>query len=252
MSSYAQESNLYCRTKKGVNGKTIIESMFFTPPLKIIAPFYENDMANIMLLNVSAGLMAGDKQTIVFDIQEYSKLKITSQSYEKIHNTQNDYAMRNATLNIADNAFLIYTPLPCIPFANSSFKNTTTIHLQENSTLYYGEIFCAGRIARDEIFLFKHFHQKLFIYKNNTLLFYDNMNLKPTNMYLTNICMFHNFTHYLHFLIYDKSADVEKLQSVIEDSKIYAALSVHGDIIVIKALANESEDLLDLQIKLCG
>ena len=71
-------------------------------------------------------------------------------------------------------------------------------------------------------------------------------------MYLTNICMFHNFTHYLHFLIYDKSADVEKLQSVIEDSKIYAALSVHGDIIVIKALANESEDLLDLQIKLCG
>ncbi len=250
MSSYAQTSKLYCRTKKGANGKTIIESMFFTPPLKLIAPFYENDIAHIMLLNVSAGLMAGDKQAITFDIDTQTKLKITSQSYEKIHNTQDSYAMRDTTLNLANNALLIYTPLPCIPFANSSFKNTTTIHLQEDSKLYYGEIFCAGRIARDEVFAFKHFHQRLFIYKNNTLIFYDNMNLKPDSIHLTNLCAFHNFTHYLHFVIHDKKANREKLQSIIEDSKTYTALSLHNDMIVIKALANESEDLLELQKKL--
>lgn len=250
MSSYAQTSKLYCHVKKGASGKTIIESMFFTPPLKIIAPFYENDMANIMLLNVSAGLMAGDMQTINFDIDTQARVKITSQSYEKIHNTQDSLAMRNTTLNLANDALLVYTPLPCIPFANSSFKNTTTIYLQEDSKLYYGEIFCAGRIARDEIFAFKHFHQRLFIYQNNALIFYDNMNLKPDSINLRSICAFHTFTHYLHFVIYDKNANIEKLQSIIEDSKTYTALSLHNDMIIIKALANESEDLLELQKKL--
>ena len=73
------------------------------------------------------------------------------------------------------------------------------------------------------------------------------MNLKPDSINLGSICAFHNFTHYLHFVIHDKNANTEKLQGIIEDSKTYTALGLHGDIIIIKALANESEELLELQ-----
>lgn len=246
-SSYAQETKLHCRTKQGANGKTIIESMFFTPPLKLIEPIYEGDIANLMVLNVSAGLMEGDKQDIVFDIASNSKLKVTSQSYEKVHDTQNGYAMRNTTINIANNAFFSYMPLPCIPFANSSFKNSTTIHLHEDSILHYGEIFCAGRVARDEIFAFKHFQQNIHVYKNNDLLFYDNMNLRPDSMDLRNMCAFDGYTHYLCLIAYDKRMDITYLQEQIDKTTLNAAITTNGDMIIIKALANESEPLLDLQ-----
>lgn len=249
-SNYAQETKLHCRTKQGANGKTIIESMFFTPPLKLIEPIYDGDIANLMVLNVSAGLMEGDKQDIVFDISSNSKLRVTSQSYEKIHNTQDGYAMRETTINIADNAFFSYMPLPCIPFANSTFKNSTTIHLKKDSVLHYGEIFCAGRVARDEIFAFKNFHQNIYVYKHNELLFYDNMNLCPDSMDLRNMCAFDNYTHYLCFIAYDKHMDIAYLQEQIDKSKLNAAISTNNDMIIVKALANESEPLIDLQSEL--
>lgn len=246
-SSYAQETKLYCRTKQGASGKTVIESMFFTPPLKLIEPIYEGDIANLMVLNVSAGLMEGDKQGITFDIASNSKLKVTSQSYEKVHDTQNGYAMRKTTINIANNAFFSYMPLPCIPFANSSFKNNTTVYLHEDSILHYGEIFCAGRVARGEIFAFKNFHQNIYVYKHNDLLFYDNMNLFPDSMDLRSMFMFDNYTHYLCFIAYDNRMTTEYLQQKIDATKLNAAISTNGDMIIVKALANESEPLLDLQ-----
>lgn len=49
-----------------------------------------------------------------------------------------------------------------------------------------------------------------------------------------------------HF-IHDKNANTEKLQSIIEDSKTYTVLGLHNDMIIIKALANENEELVELQ-----
>lgn len=246
-SSYPQDTKLRCYTKLGENGKTVIESMFFTPPLKLIEPIYDGDVANLMMLNVSAGLMEGDKQEIVFNIATGSKLRVTSQSYEKVHDTQNGYAMRNTDIKIANNAFFSYMPLPCIPFANSSFKNNTTIHLHKDSILHYGEVFCAGRVARNEIFAFKHFHQNIYVYRNDDLLFYDNMNLRPDSMDLKNKCSFYEYTHYLCFIAYDKRMDVSHLRENIDKTALNASISTNGDMIIVKALANESEPLLDLQ-----
>lgn len=248
MSSYTQESILELKTKFGVGGKSVIEHMLFTPPLKIINPIYEEDIANIMLLSVSAGLMKDDKQKIDIKIGAKSKIKLTSQSYEKIHNTLDGKASRKTRIVIEDGAYLNYTPLPVIPFENSSFENKTNVVLQENSTFYYSEIFCAGRVSRGEIFGFKNFISRCHIYCGEKLVFFDNMTLNPKHMDLTSLCMFDDFTHYLNLIIWDKSQDIDLLYEKIKNYGVNAGISKNASgLIIIRALDIESERLLDFK-----
>ncbi len=244
--NFAQESTLKLCVKKGINGKTVIDSMFFTPPLKIIQPFYIDSTAHIMLLNVSAGLMKDDKQEIMLNIQRGSKLKITSQSYEKIHNTQEGFASKNMIIHVGYDALLQYMPMPLIPFAHSNFKSKVSIFLQDNSILYYSEILCAGRVARGEIFAFKQLQQTINIYKNDQLIFYDNMNLQPEIMDLKNYCFFSEYTHYLHLIIYNKTLELEKLKEKVMNYPCNIGISMNGDLVIIKALWYGAEELLKI------
>lgn len=251
MNSFTQETLLELKTKIGANGKSVIEHMYFTPPLKIIDPIYEEDIANIMLLSVSAGLMKGDNQKIALDIGENTRVKLSSQSYEKIHNTLDGKASRDTEIILQNNAFLNFTPLPTIPFENSSFENTTIIYLKDTSILHYGEIFCAGRVSRNEIFKFSKFASKICIYCDEKMIYFDNMLLDSKKQNLQNKCMFDCFTHYLNLIIWDKNQDIDFLYEKIKTSKINAGISVnaHG-VIIIKALDNESEKLLSLRTSL--
>ncbi|PAF51597.1 urease accessory protein UreD [Helicobacter sp. 13S00477-4] len=251
MTNYAQETKLSLKTKIGLNGKCIIEDTFFTPPLKLMSPFYEDDTANIMLISVSAGLMEGDHQEMDFDIGQDCKVKLTSQSFEKIHNTQKGFASRNTQIKIANNATFDFSPLPIIPFANSDFRGSTTIYLKTNSNLIYSEIITAGRTSRDEIFAFKNFSSKLKIYKENKPIFFDNTLLDPKTIELNNVCLFDNYTHYLNLIIIGNQIPQEYLKETIIKSNLNIGISeLQTGGFCIKALSKNSEDLLFLREKI--
>ena len=247
MSNFPQKSVLELITKVGADNKNIIDKVFFTPPFKIIQPLEYGDFAEIMLLCVSAGLMKDDTQEIHLRIGEKSKILLSTQSYEKIHNTQDGKAQRNTQIVVEKDAFLRYSPLPCIPFENSSFEAHTNVFLHEDCRFYYDEIFCAGRVAIGETFAFKQFASKIAPYAQNNLIFFENMRLIPAQMPLQSLCMFYHHTHLLSYIIFDKSIDKEALKAKVLDSKLNAGISSHGDVILIKALANESEILLDFK-----
>lgn len=250
MSSYAQATELKLKTKVGESGKSVIEEMYFTPPLKIINPIYEGDIANIMLLSVSAGLMNGDCQKLDINIGENSKVKITSQSYEKIHNTQDGMAARQIFVEVKQNAYLDFSPLPTIPFADSNFSNQVKIFLDPTSTLFYSDIFCAGRKSRDEIFKFKRFDSKLSIYINKGLVLYDNMLFEPRNMDLKGCCSFDKYTHCLSLFIRKQELSLQVLKNKILNTKINMGISENNGIIIVRALGDNSEELLELREKI--
>ncbi|STQ86446.1 urease accessory protein UreD [Helicobacter muridarum] len=252
MSSFTQDSILKLKTKKGLNGKNIIEEMFFTPPLKLISPLEDDDIAEIMLISVSAGLLKDDRQDITIHIGKESKIRLTSQSYEKIHDTQDGYASKQTRIIVEENAFLDYAPLPILPFKNASFKNTTDIYLDKNAKLHYSEILCAGRVACGEIFDFLEFSSKVCIYKDNNLVFFENMNLNPTKMDLQNPCLFDEYTHVLSMIIFDDSLNMQSLEQKIQNSPLNAGISTNNGAIIIRALDNQSERLLDFRYRLLG
>ncbi|RDU66221.1 urease accessory protein UreH [Helicobacter didelphidarum] len=246
MTAYPQETKLKLSTKLGYGGKSVIDTLFFTPPLKIIEPFYENDIANVMLISVSAGLLAGDSQEIHLCVCEGSKLKLSSQSFEKIHDMGQDSAKRNSFIVVEKNALLDFSPLPTIPFANSSFYNSTQIYLQNSAKLYYSEIMTAGRVGIGEVFAFRNYDTRLKIYLENELIFVDNMLLQPNTMNLRNICRFGNFTHYLNLIIIDSNFQYDTALEWLQSQSIHAGITKIAHGYCFKALSHGSEELLNL------
>ncbi|PAF43928.1 urease accessory protein UreD [Helicobacter sp. 11S03491-1] len=255
MTNYAQESKLSFKTKLDPRGKCILEDVFFTPPLKLMPPFYEEeDRANLMLISVSAGLMEGDNQEIDLEIGKDCNLKLSSQSFEKIHDTKDGFASRNTRIHVHSNATFDFAPLPIIPFKNSCFKGDTTITLEPSSRLFYSEIICAGRVGRDEIFEFRSFSTGLKIFLQEKLVFFDNTILDPQKTELRNKCLFDKYTHYLNLVIFDPSVCIQNIREILQRTHLNAGVSelAYNGGICLKALSDTSEDLLLLRDSVCN
>ena len=158
------------------NGKTILEDLSFTAPYKIMAPFEkENGGIQIMPLCASAGIMEGDSQEFSYHVKEGADLEVLSQSFEKIHKMDEGSASRTISVQVDPHAVLYYYPQPVIPFAQSSFTSTMTIHLaDETSRLFLLEIISCGRNAHEERFQYRRFASKVQIFRGQKLIYRDN------------------------------------------------------------------------------
>lgn len=80
-----QQKNSFGRTSKLslVIAPEKIRQLFFTAPYKILRPFHQGDFLQIMVVKVSAGLMAGDCQDFDIQLEDHAKAEFLSQSYEK-------------------------------------------------------------------------------------------------------------------------------------------------------------------------
>ena len=166
------------------NGKTILEDLSFTAPYKIMAPFEkENGGIQIMPLCASAGIMEGDSQEFSYHVKEGADLEILSQSFEKIHKMDEGSASRTISVQVDPHAVLYYYPQPVIPFAQSSFTSTMTIHLaDETSRLFLLEIISCGRNAHEERFQYRRFASKVQIFRGQKLIYRDNTCYLPDQM----------------------------------------------------------------------
>ncbi|TLD95740.1 urease accessory protein UreD [Helicobacter jaachi] len=244
---YPHISQLHLSVKLGFGDKTIIDKMFFTPPFKIIEPFYdESTAAHIILMVASAGLMAGDRQEMCLDLQEKSRLHLTSQSFEKVHDTQDDYASRQLFINVANHAMLDFNPLPCILFENASFRAQSDIQLKADSILYHSEIL-AARNLQNAHFAFKSYITTLKIFIENKLVLFDNTRFIPSQMPLENLCFLGDFSHYLNLIIIDKAFNLHKALEYLESQSSMCAITAINGGYCLKALGYGSEELLKLR-----
>ena len=69
----------------------------FTAPFKVLHPFHQDGFLQIMVVKVSAGLMAGDRQSITIALEPGTKVEFLSQSYEKIHQMAEGEAVREGS-----------------------------------------------------------------------------------------------------------------------------------------------------------
>lgn len=220
------------------NDKTVIADQFFTPPFKIMKPFYNNKgNATIIVLSSSAGFMSGDCQNVVVDVGKDTDLTVQSQSYEKIHKMDDGFASRKATINIDDNAFLNWSWLPVIPFAESNFIGTTDVTMSESSKLIITEVLSCGRSERGEKFQYKNYKNLTTVKRNGKLVYRDNVMFVPSKMDMNNYGMFENHTHILNVTAFGFNDAIEIKKSVnafFMDNDIDGGISLtsYGDIAI--------------------
>jgi urease accessory protein len=213
---FPQLSELSLRIKGG-SKKSFFDRCYFTPPFKITSPFYTEDgRMSVMVLNVSAGLMAGDRQRIDIHLENGASAEIGSQSFEKIHKMgEGQSARREVTLTVESGAFLVYSPLPVIPFAHSAFESRTTIYLRDSaSRLIYSEILSCGRAARGERFAWRRYKNLVRVFIADKPAYFDNTDFRPAETGMESFTMFEGYSHSSNLLMVNIPLSPEQREGI--------------------------------------
>ncbi|WP_256758066.1 urease accessory protein UreD [Cohnella sp. WQ 127256] len=205
--------NAVCRL---IEGKTVLTDRYHETPLKLTKTFRESstDALIVYVMDVSPGLMDGDRYVLVFSLYEHTHLILTNQSFTKVHPSPKLGADVSFTCTIGTNAVLEYFPKPTIPYAGSQVHCRTTFHLAAGATLLYADIWTPGRTQRNELFQYESVASDLEVYKENKLIAWDHFLLEPASQnYLVTGAMEH-FTHSGAFWIFSEHVDGHLLEAI--------------------------------------
>ncbi|MFI3226969.1 MAG: urease accessory protein UreD [Clostridia bacterium] len=208
-----------CVSTKFNGKKTVNDDVFFTPPYKIIAPIYNDDEAEIVLLSSSAGLLKGDNIDMQFSFGENSNAKISSQSYEKVFDTLDGKVTRRVEIDVLQDAFVKFMPYPTIPFKNSNFHSVTTVNLAKKSKFCYVDIFSCGRVLSDERFEMNKFYNNFTVKVKNIPVFIDNTLIEPKIWDYDSIGLWHGYTHNGFMYIYGSDDEQSLIKDTLELAK---------------------------------
>ncbi len=242
----ASELRLGARVR---DGRTVVPEMFATMPFKVMHPFAASDAAlpgfdarlhaapaEVMVMSVSAGIMAGDRQLMQVNVAEGAALRVTNQAFEKIHRMEEGGSAERATeICVGSGAWLDYAPLPQVPFADSSFSANTKIELADTtSRLVYSEILSCGRAARGERFRYRRYRNRVRIDVAGRPVFIDNTDYRPSatggGMDMESTGFYEGFTHLANLVLVNLDIDEEHFAAarayLLEQTGVIGAAAV--------------------------
>ncbi len=220
------------------NGATAVPELYATMPFKVMHAFdmRAQDLSGytrltdaaradnrtlaapkqLMVMSVSAGIMAGDRQELDIKVGRGAALSMTTQAFEKIHRMEaGEHAKRHTRIHVDAHAYLDYRPLPQIPFADSSYTTDTIIELGgRTSHLIYEEILSCGRAARGERFAYRDYRSHVRIELAGTPIFIDNTVYRPTDMDMQGLGFYGGYSHLANMVLVNLDIDDKRFAEI--------------------------------------
>ncbi len=119
----------------------------------------------VQITNPSGGILGGDRLEMDVTLAPGSAATILTQAANKVY--KGLQARQNATFRVGEGSFLEYLPHHLIPFARSSYRQETEIHLAADAMLIVWDAVSAGRVARGERFAFDGLSARMRIFREN-------------------------------------------------------------------------------------
>lgn len=222
---FGRTSELRARAEargEGAASHTVLSELYATMPFKVMRPFSLADDelvgagprarratgelargAQAMVMSASAGVMAGDDQSVEVAVGAGAALQVTTQSYEKIHRMEGDGSARRVTrLSVGPGGYLDYRPQPQIPFAGSDYASETTAELADDTAaLVYEEVLSCGRAARGERFGYRRYRNHVLVRVGDEPVYLDNTIYDPALMDMEGLGLYEGFTHLANLVL---------------------------------------------------
>lgn len=255
------QSQLILSTKINASNITQINDYFASPPFKLMTlPNTAHRQLKAIQMSSSPGLLAGDNLFIQLKIAENTDLALTTQAFTRVQSMhENEWAQQNSEFYLEKNSRLLYLPHPLVLHKDSAFKQTTTIIMEDNSQLIYGDIVAIGRVLNQERFAFRQFSSYLKITHQDRPLLIDRIQWFPKKMDLTALSQMEDFSHQGTFIYCNLAANssvlkqqlAELQQTYISNQQMligFSLLNHHGFIIRVLGYRAEPIEKLFLQI----
>ena len=136
------------------HGKSVLHDLYRgAPPLVQRALYWDEAMPElpiVAIISVGGGTLQGDRYKIDITLEEGACAQVNTQSANRIHQMDANYASQHQTVTLASGSYLEYLPDFTIPYKGSRFINQTDIVIAEDATLLYGEMMMTGRKHHNE------------------------------------------------------------------------------------------------------
>ena len=131
------------------DGRSVLHDLYRVAPLLVQQALYWDEAMPELpvcpIISIGGGILQGDRYKIDISIGEGACAHVTTQSANRIHRMDANYASQHQTVMLQAGAYLEYLPDFTIPYRDSRFISETDIVVAEDATLLYGEMVLAGR-----------------------------------------------------------------------------------------------------------
>ena len=124
----------------------------FTLPLQALEPMDldGDDVATLLLLNPTGGLLAGDRLEIEIGLGPGSRVCLSTPSATRVYRSPGPVAVQRVAMDVGRGAALQWVPDHLIPSPGARLRQTTEIRLAADATLLYLDAWATGRATRGE------------------------------------------------------------------------------------------------------
>lgn len=130
-------------------GRSVLHDLYRVAPLLVQqALYFDEAMPELPIcpiISVGGGILQGDRYKIDIKVEAGASAQVTTQSANRVHQMDANYASQHQTVTVESGAYLEYLPDFTILYRDSRFINQTDIVIAEDATLIYGEMILAGR-----------------------------------------------------------------------------------------------------------
>lgn len=213
---------------RSAGGRTEIGDKYHTAPVKIAKAFPVKQQLAVIVMDVSPGMLEGDRYEMEWKACERSHVMITNQSFMKVHPSRAGCSseLRQRFL-LERGAVVEHMPEPVMLYRDASFLSQTTVELAPGAIWMQADVLCPGRGLRGEKFHYRAYDNRLTVYAGDELIFHQRQWIQPERQALGAPGSWEEMTHWAYFFVFSDRVDpslTARLQAVIES---YSAPEAH-------------------------
>ncbi len=178
-------------------GKTVATTLRERAPLKVLKPLYPegNSPAHLYVLNTTGGVLEGDRLEINLNLGKNTRVLVMMPAATKVHPAENGNAKQKMVFTLSAGSVFEYLPEPLLPFSGAVFIQETELFLEENATLFWGDILGPGRLAAGEVFSYRMYENHMQIRDRKGLISKESFRIDPAITPINSPGVMADYTH---------------------------------------------------------
>lgn len=164
------------------SGRTILKDAYQSPPLKVSRMLYPHsqERAVAYLVETSGGMVSGDTYIYRIYLEEGADVTLIPQSAVKVYpQTKSRDTLQEFVVDIEKKGVLILQPDTLIPYKDASFTSRTTVRMDGEASIIWGEILTPGRRERREAWQYQKLDTSFSLWLDGELKCLDRLRLEP-------------------------------------------------------------------------
>ncbi len=122
-------------------------------PLRVLLPKFSGESTRLaVIVNVSGGLVAGDRLSASIEVGEGASVLVTTQAAEKVYRSTGAESHVSSRLQVAPGAWCEWLPQGTIVFDAAKLRRRTEVVASGGARVLAGELLGLGRTASGEMF----------------------------------------------------------------------------------------------------